>query len=268
MRVEYRFPGGRRKVLTFSYDDGNRCDERLADIFSAANMKATFNLNGGWMAWNGKIHADELKRIFIDRGHEVACHGFTHPFENQIMPSSALEDILEDRKILEAATGRIITGMAYPYGTWNKKVLEILSAAGITYCRTVRNAPGTSYMPESDEWLTWHPTCHHSENILAKGEQLLNERWGLRMLYIWGHAFEFDQGNNWNIIEEFCDAMKDKPEIWYATNGEIHDYVEACRHLVSSADGTQIYNPSAIPVCVFANEKTYDIAPGETVKIK
>lgn len=36
---------GKRKALTFSYDDGVLQDERLIRIFNKYGLKATFNLN-------------------------------------------------------------------------------------------------------------------------------------------------------------------------------------------------------------------------------
>ena len=41
------FPGGKFKVLTFSYDDGKIEDRRLVKLFNKFNLKATFNLNTG-----------------------------------------------------------------------------------------------------------------------------------------------------------------------------------------------------------------------------
>ena len=43
-----RFPGGKRKALTFSYDDGTRHDIRLVEIFKKHNMRATFKICSGW----------------------------------------------------------------------------------------------------------------------------------------------------------------------------------------------------------------------------
>jgi hypothetical protein len=40
-----RYPGGKAKAVTFSYDDGVIQDIRLAEIFDKYNMKATFNFN-------------------------------------------------------------------------------------------------------------------------------------------------------------------------------------------------------------------------------
>ena len=47
LRVIYTcFPGGKHKVLTFSYDDGRQEDRRLVEIFNRYGMKGTFNING------------------------------------------------------------------------------------------------------------------------------------------------------------------------------------------------------------------------------
>ena len=43
------FPEGRKKALTFSYDDGEKQDVRLCELFNKYGMKGTFNLNSGLM---------------------------------------------------------------------------------------------------------------------------------------------------------------------------------------------------------------------------
>ena len=42
-----RFPGGKKKALTLSYDDGKEQDIRLVSIMRRNGLKGTFNLNGG-----------------------------------------------------------------------------------------------------------------------------------------------------------------------------------------------------------------------------
>lgn len=50
---------GKKKALTFSYDDGVTQDVRLIEMFNKYNLKATFNLNsellgrGGMLVRNG-----------------------------------------------------------------------------------------------------------------------------------------------------------------------------------------------------------------------
>ena len=42
-----RFPKGKAKALTLSYDDGVEQDIRLMDIMDKNGLKGTFNLNSG-----------------------------------------------------------------------------------------------------------------------------------------------------------------------------------------------------------------------------
>lgn len=48
-----RFPQGRAKALTLSYDDGVEQDIRLIEIMGKHGLKGTFNLNSGLYAEEG-----------------------------------------------------------------------------------------------------------------------------------------------------------------------------------------------------------------------
>ena len=44
--VQYNvFPEGKKRIVTFSYDDGHR-DEPLVALFNRYQVKATFHING------------------------------------------------------------------------------------------------------------------------------------------------------------------------------------------------------------------------------
>ena len=66
----------------------------------------------------------------------------------------------------------------------------------------------------------------------------------LRLMYVWGHSYEFTNDNNWEVIEDFCKLMGGHDDIWYATNIEIIDYMEVLNRLKFSANGEKVYNPS------------------------
>ena len=71
------FPGGKFKVLTFSYDDGKIEDRRLVKLFNKFNLKATFNLNTGIIDPAIRIPQEEWPELY--KGHDIAVHTFTHP---------------------------------------------------------------------------------------------------------------------------------------------------------------------------------------------
>lgn len=257
MELAFYFPQGKRKALTFSYDDGSPWDCQLLEIFNRYGMKATFNLH----TLNKDLSG--IKNLYA--GHEIACHGKTHPYLERIPAMSALEDILENRKELEAATSSIINGMAYPFGTYSNQVKEILRSSGILYSRTTRS---TSSFSIPEDFLEWHPTCHHNENLKNIAESFLKRNYPFQLCYVWGHSYEFNDQNNWEVIEEFCAATAHQENIWYATNMEIFEYITAARSLIFSADSRIVKNPSAIPVWIGTDSgKILEICGGATLCI-
>ncbi len=85
---------------------------------------------------------------------------------------------------------------------------------------------------------------------------------------MWGHTHEFDMNDNWDRIEKFAEKMGNRDNIWYATNMEIYQYTEAYRSLQFSADGSLVYNPTAITVWFLSGATNVKVNPGETVKIR
>ena len=69
------------------------------------------------------------------------------------------------------------------------------------------------------------------------------------------------------MMEEFCAKIAGHDDIWYATNIEIKDYITAARDLVTTTDGTIVYNPSAVTVTVDVNGKQIEIPSGKTVDL-
>lgn len=275
MNTFLRFPGGRFKALTLSYDDGVEQDIRLSEIMAKNGIRGTFNINSGLFAPEGKVYpAGQVHRrmsrsqiygLFKDSGNEVAVHGFTHPFLESIPTATAAMEVIDDRKALEALFGRIIRGMAYPFGTWNERLLSILKDAGIAYSRTTKATHGFG-LPAN--WLLLDPTCHHNDPELPAlcDKFLAMDKSNFpQMFYLWGHSYEFEGKDNWNVIEDFCAKMGGHDNIWYATNIEICDYVNAYGRLQYSVDGKIIHNPTDIDLWVNLDQETVMIPAGQTV---
>jgi len=260
------FPGGLHKALTFSYDDGRTQDRKLVDLFNRHRLKATFHLNSGKFDEDGYVKYEEVARLYA--GHEVSAHTVTHPFLERIPRERLMMEVLDDRGALEELTGYPVRGMSYPYGAYTEEVADAIGSLGIRYCRTVHST-GAFTVPQRP--LTWHPTCHHKQ-MKEHGEAFLAldpppHYANLALLYVWGHSYEFDNDGNWNEIEEFCATFAGRSDIWYATNIEIADYLEALRRLEFSVGGTLVRNPSAGSVWITANGEAVEIAGGETKRL-
>lgn len=266
MKISFNYyPHGKKKALTMSYDDGQVFDRRLIDIFNKYGIKGTFNLNSGKFDTEPYVSREEIKELY--KGHEVAVHTVDHPYLTLIPSEELVYQIMEDRRNLESLVGYQVRGMAYPYGDYNDIVLNSLASFGIEYSRTVRS---TKSFRIPNNFLEWHPTCHHDQDVIQKLKEFKNlKEWEqMPLFYVWGHSFEFDRNGNWDLIEEFCKMASFDENVWYATNIEIMDYINALKSLKFSADGSMVYNPSAIPVWIGVDHEPVKIDPGERINLK
>jgi hypothetical protein len=85
-----------------------------------------------------------------------------------------------------------------------------------------------------------------------------------RLFYLWGHSFEFDNNNNWELLDAICGKLSHLDNTWYATNMEIYEYVTAYQSLIFSADNRRVYNPTLITIWYDEDGTLYKIEPGET----
>lgn len=277
--MEYflRFPGGRDRALTFSYDDGVDQDERVISVLKKHGLKGTFNICGdrfwpedtpypaGKIA--RRIPESKFREIYLNDAVEVAIHGFRHMRMACLPKGSAAYEIIADRKKLEDLTGRLVTGGAYANGSYNDDVIQALDTCGIDYFRTTKNTH-SFLLPEN--WLAWHPTCHHKDpQLMSMAEDFLSRQAKVfpTVFYLWGHGYEFERDDNWEVLENFAERMAGHSNVWYATNGEICSYVKAGRALRASADGSMLHNPTAISVWLSCDGNIVEIRPGETVRL-
>lgn len=263
MKVYTCFPQGKAKALTMSFDDGKIQDERLVGIFNKYGIKGTFNINYGLIGQTtdfSRIGKEKIKELY--QGHEVATHALTHPTIERCPLTEVAEEIMEDRKGLEGLLGVPVRGHAYPNGSYSEEIKQLFRQLGIAYARVVASVP--DYALPKDP-LEWHPTCHHTDPDLMKKAEFFAEfkkKQYLKLMYVWGHSYEFDNDDNWEVIEEFCKYMGGRDDIWYATNIEIIDYMDAAKRLQFTADNTKVYNPSAVSVWLEVDDRYYVEAKG------
>lgn len=265
--IHMRFPGGRKKALTLSYDDGVEQDIRLIEIMKKNGLKGTFNINSGLYAPEGTVYEkgiihrrmtkNQATKLYKDSGMEVASHSRTHPFLAKISIQQCREEILEDKHCLEEQFGRTVRGFAYPSGSYNEDVIQCLKDAGICYAR---NSESSLNFDLPQDWMQVKETCRHADPRLMElahtfvENKVVGEPW---LFFLMGHAYEFESDNNWHVIDEFASYTGNREEIWYATNGEIFDYVEAYQNLIFHRNRNLIYNPTAIDIYFEENGKIF-----------
>lgn len=225
---------GKRKALTFSYDDGVLQDERLIGIFNKYGLKGTFNINSellgksryleicGKKVDHTKIQPKDVKTIY--KGHEVAVHTLTHPNLTMLEEQEIIRQVEEDRLHLSRLVEYEVCGMAYPCGGINndERVAEIIrKKTGIKYARTISS---TYSFDLQENIYRFNPTVHHTE--WEQLEKIVKNFIDLKtdapaLLYIWGHSYEFDAEKSWEKFEDICRELSGRDDIFYGTNKEL-----------------------------------------------
>ena len=284
MRYRYlRFPMGKAKAVTLSYDDGSRHDLKFSQIISEYGLKCTFNLNSDEARGKSALTKEQVIENFLDKGHEIAVHGYMHRAEGTLRTIEGIQDVLACRLELERKYDMIIRGMAYPdsgitrfaNGASYDNIRRYLSDLDIAYARTLGGDNDSFELP--DDWYRWMPSVKHKNpQIFEYIDKFLNIDCSTntyraarqpRLFYMWGHSHEFAHDDNWSLLTEICEKISGKEDIWYATNIEIYNYVTAYNSLVYSADCTTVYNPTLYEIWFDVDGTLYHIASGETLKI-
>ena len=203
-----------KKAVTFSYDDGVVFDEKLIDIFNKYGIKATFNITDinknedipTWTTEKGLpirgFNFMNEKNVRIYDGHEIAGHTRHHYWLNKIDDKTLEEEILGNKEDLERVFGEKINGIAYPFNTYDDRAVNILRENGFLYAR---EGSETHSFDLQEDLLRFRPTEYDD----------------LKIFYIWGHSYEFEDDNNWDRIEKLCRLIGGKDDILYGTNSQV-----------------------------------------------
>ena len=228
---------GKKKAVTFSYDDGVTQDIRFIEILNKYGLKGTFNLNSELLGLpnflmrdnvkidHNKVTPNDVKYIYD--GHEVAVHTLTHPRLPAIEDDAeVLRQVEQDRLNLSELVGYEVLGMAYPCGGVNcdDRVAGIIkNNTPIKYARTI--AVTESFDPYPDLYQYKGTIYHHRywDKMLELGKEFIELKTDTpKVFYIWGHSYEFDiYPERWEQLEEFCKMISNRPDIFYGTNKEV-----------------------------------------------
>lgn len=259
------FPQGKTKVLTLSYDDGKIYDIDFIKLLNTYNIPCTFNLNSGLLGkdtgWGMHVSENDIQTIY--KNHEVAVHTVNHPTLPRCSNETIIYEVMEDRKKLESLTGKTVRGMAYPnkdgYTNDMKKMLPFL---GIDYAR-ISGCNGNFLLPK--DFYEWQFTCDHNHNLVELAHEFasLSKRQYLYMMSVYGHSCDIGKDKAWELFEQFLKIVSNRDDIWYATNIEYVDYMNAVKRLRFSSDTSFVENPNAISLWLSVNDEIVEIHGGE-----
>lgn len=266
-RLMVRFPQGKRKALVMSYDDGSEHDRRLVATLNQYGLRATFNLNSGKVGAAHHISKGEVQVLY--QGHEVAGHGVNHLDLTTLSNEEIDREITDDQKALEDLVGAPVRGFAYPYGSYDERVIGRMSALHFAYGRTTHTSGGFE-LPEQP--LALGTSCHHNRALELGARFLDHEVEEMGLLYVWGHSFEFDgflsadPRKDWDYLEAFCRLVHGQPDVYYATTIDVLDYLAAARVVMGSSVTGQLRNDAHRPIWLSRAGHVVELEPGELLE--
>jgi hypothetical protein len=268
MQVKKLYPGGKEKAFNITYDDGVEQDVPFITMLNRYGIKGTFNLNSELMrtefSWRHPSGAD-IKRLGVDAvrhlydGHEVASHSLTHPYMRELTDEELRRQMGEDKRNLEQLFCREVAGFALPFRYYDQRIADCAKACGFEYSRMSEFS--LTYAPCTD-WYYWKTGVYHIMPELKSFVQgFLETDRELAVCQIVGHSYDLDTENLWQTMEDICDAVSRRDEIWKCTNLELVRYLRAMEQVEISEDS--IHNHSNIPLWFWIDGKKVVINPAE-----
>ncbi len=223
---------GKKKAVTFSFDDGVTQDKRLIELLDRYGLKGTFNLNsgrldeakklflGGVTVSHVKPRAEEIAGIY--KGHEIAAHSVSHPSLRTLSREEVIREVEQDCDTLSGLAGYEVVGFAYPGGDHcvdGDVVRAVREGTRVKYARRT-TATGRFDLPE--DWIDFYPTiqCCEFDRLNALAEEFIRMTPDSpKLFYVWGHSFEFDANEDgWGRFERFCRRISGREDTFYGTN--------------------------------------------------
>lgn len=128
-----------------------RNTHRLLDRFDERDVRVTFFVLG-WVA----ERFPGLVRAIADRGHEVACHGYSHQLVYELTPAAFHEETVRAKACLEHQVQRPVLGYrAASYSITKRSLwsIDILAEIGFSYDSSIFPIHHDRYgIPGSPRW--------------------------------------------------------------------------------------------------------------------
>lgn len=234
MKIRKLYPMGKTKAFNITYDDGVEQDVPFVAMLNQYGIRGTFNLNSELMrtqfSWRHPSGVD-IRRLSVDAvrhlydGHEVASHSLTHPYLRDLSDEELVRQMGEDKRNLETLFDREVAGFALPFHYYDQHAMDCAIKCGFEYFRI--SDVSLSCAPSRD-WYCWKAGVYHIMPELKPFVQsFLESDRELAVCQIVGHSYDLDTENLWDTMEEICEAVSHRDEIWKCTNLELVRYLKA-----------------------------------------
>jgi len=133
-----------RSDIELTFDDSNESDFAIAlPALQVRGMKAQFFLVAGRLGQSGYLSPSQAVALQAAR-MRIGSHGLCHRPWARLNQTDLHEELFEARDRLEQVTGTTIRDASCPYGSYNRRVIRELRAAGYQRVYTSDGGPTRS----------------------------------------------------------------------------------------------------------------------------
>ena len=234
------------RIVTTSWDDGDRADLKLAELLRSKGVQGTFYIPIS--PYNGRpaLSHDDLKSLSSE-GFEIGAHGFSHKLLWGLPAGELATEIKPCKPLLENILGTEVRMFCYPRGRYDAHTIRALEEAGYAGARTVRmlatqlhfspfEMPTTlqvfphsrvNYMKNATraKMRDWQALLAHRKRLgdwVELGKSLFDSvlrNGGIWHLY--GHSWEIEELGLWDGLREILDYVCKRDSVVYIPNGKV-----------------------------------------------
>jgi peptidoglycan/xylan/chitin deacetylase (PgdA/CDA1 family) len=230
------------RIVTTSWDDGDRADLKLAEFLRSRGVRGTFYVP---IKYRERPLDHSQLRGLASEDFEIGAHGFSHKLLWRLSPEELAQEVGPCKPILEDIIGREVRMFCYPRGRYDASVVRALQEAWYRGARTVRMLATRPAFPPFEMPTTLqvfpHAPFTYVKNVLRAqslkslqscvvqmprlgswlelGKRLFDavlENGGIWHLY--GHSWEVERLSLWDDLCEILDYVGGREGVSYVSN--------------------------------------------------
>jgi peptidoglycan/xylan/chitin deacetylase (PgdA/CDA1 family) len=238
-------------MVTTSWDDGHPCDLRIAEMLASHSIPGTFYIPA--QSQFERMNMRDVRNL--GQTFEVGAHTMRHLRLPTLSPTEAYCEIAGSKDYIEQLLGSACTMFAPPGGKFKGTHLRVALQAGFKGFRTTelmsvarpRRHLGMVLMPTTLQVFD-HPPLAYWKNAVRRANlfnlstylrharrrdlftafesllQLAVSRGGV--LHLWGHGWEIQQHNLWNILNRILKHLAERnSEVRLVSNTALCDWI-------------------------------------------
>jgi peptidoglycan-N-acetylglucosamine deacetylase len=238
-------PQDRTRIVTTSWDDGDRMDLKLIDILCERAVCGTFYVPIQYR--DRPLNHCDLRRL-ASQGFEIGAHGCCHKPLLGLRGSELAQEVGPCKQILQDIIGSEVEMFCYAQGRYDANAVRSLQEAGYRGARTVRmlgtrtifdpfqmpvtlqafphgpitylkNVARAGSLESMRSCLTQIPRLG---NWVSLGKALFDEVLANGgVWHLFGHSWEIDRLDLWDDLRSLLDYVAGREGVAYLPNGAV-----------------------------------------------